>query len=95
VVIPENEEVLKNANFTDNDPPILIVHNFDRPKFNFQNPSDNFSFLEPTGQMVSNDQFQTVRNKIAKLITVYRPGDWQSIEEICQRQGQDLDVDLN
>jgi hypothetical protein len=71
-VIPESEEVLKNANFTDNDPPILIVHNFERPNFNFQNPNDNFSF-ETLGQMMCNDQFQTVRSKIAQLINEHRP----------------------
>lgn len=63
------------------------MHNFEKHEFNFQNPNDNFSFFK-LEQMMCNDQFQTVRSKIASLITEHRPRKmegrmeecWQSIE---------------
>lgn len=74
VVIPENEKELANAEFSDNDPPVLVVHNFEELDFKFPAnlPHDDFSFLEPTNSMVCNFQFQAVRSKINQSIRRHR-----------------------
>lgn len=94
VVIPEDSKQLENAKFAENQT-ILVVHDLEEMNFDLNKPGrDEFNFLKPNGQLLGNQQFLTVRNKINKLIKTINKETWQSLEEIAEFEWTNLHVDF-
>ena len=69
VVFPENMEELKAANFTADDPALLIVHNFEKidDLQNLKVKYEAYSYAE-FDQLIADQQYSEIRILLNKLL---------------------------